>query len=204
LKNFRIAQQAKVTIIPRGPALGYTLQLPLEDKYLTTRQEIQARLAVLMGGRVAEELTFNEITTGAQNDISKATEMAQRMVTEFGMSDRVGALSLRRPEEEVFLGRDINREPHYSNKTSELIDDEVKNIIENAKSGAEKILRDNQQILKNLADRLVEKEILDADEVNRIIAGEPEPEKPAPVNPEPEKKEGGATEPAGGDQPQNA
>ncbi len=180
----------KVTIIPRGPALGYTLQLPLEDKYLTSRQEILARLAVLLGGRVAEEMTFNEITTGAQNDIAKATEMAQRMVTEFGMSEAIGPLSLRRPEEEVFLGRDITRDQRYSNKTSELIDEEVKRIIDQSRAHAEKVLKDNQDKLKVLADRLVEKEILDGAEVERIIKGEPEP---AASEPQPDA---GATPPA--------
>ena len=166
----------KVSIIPRGPALGYTLQLPLEDKYLTTRQEILSRLAVLLGGRVAEEMVFDEITTGAQNDIAKATEIAQKMVTEFGMSEAVGPISLHRPEEEVFLGRDITRDQRYSNKTSELIDAEVKRIIENARTQSGKILKENQDKLKVLADRLVEKEILDSAEVERIIKGEPEPE----------------------------
>ncbi|MHB9154976.1 MAG: ATP-dependent zinc metalloprotease FtsH [Endomicrobiales bacterium] len=170
----------KVSIIPRGPALGYTLQLPLEDRYLTSKQEIQARLAVLMGGRVAEEMIFQDITTGAQNDISKATEIARKMVTEFGMSEKIGALSLRRPDEEVFLGRDLNREPRYSNKTSEVIDEEVKRIIDESRRNAENILESNRDKLKNIAERLIEKEILDADEVERIMKGEPEPEAPKP------------------------
>jgi cell division protease FtsH len=181
----------KVSIIPRGPALGYTLQLPIEDKFLTTRQEIFARLDVLMGGRVAEEMTYNEITTGAQNDISKATEMAQRMVTEFGMSEKIGPLSLRRPEEEVFLGRDITREPRYSNKTSELIDEEVKRIVEEAKERAAKILREHQDVLKTLSERLVEKEILDGEEVDRIMKGEPAPAEGKPSEaPSPGEKNG--------------
>jgi cell division protease FtsH len=161
----------KVTIIPRGPALGYTLQLPLEDRFLTTRQEILARLDVLMGGRAAEELVFNEITTGAQNDLAKATEMAQRMVTEFGMSDKIGALSLRKPQEEVFLGRDFVREPRYSDQTAQTIDDEVKKLVEDAKARATKILSGNKAKLIVLADRLIEKEILDADELEQILNG---------------------------------
>ncbi len=169
----------KVSIIPRGPALGYTLQLPLEDKYLTSRLEINGRLAVLMGGRVAEEMVFNEITTGAQNDLSKATDIAHKMVTEFGMSERIGSLSLKRPDEEIFLGRDFNREPRFSDKTSEIIDEEVKRIIEEAKNNAEDVLRKNQGILKNLAERLIEKEILDAEEVERIFKGDPDPASPA-------------------------
>lgn len=173
----------KVSIIPRGPALGYTLQLPLEDRFLTTREEINGRLAVLMGGRVAEELVFNEITTGAQNDLAKATGIAQKMVTEFGMSGKVGALSLHRPEEEVFLGRDITREQRYSNKTSEVIDEEVKRIIDEAKAAAEKILRTHLDRLNAVADRLIEKEILDAEEVERLVKGVVAAEKPADATP---------------------
>jgi cell division protease FtsH len=162
----------KVSIIPRGPALGYTLQLPLEDRFLTTRQEILARLDVLLGGRVAEEMIYGDITTGAQNDLLKATDMAQRMVTEFGMSERIGPLSLKHPEAEVFLGRDITREPRFSNKTSEVIDEEVKRIVEAARERATVVLRENQEKLKCLAERLFEKEILDAEEVDRIIKGD--------------------------------
>ncbi|MCX5778943.1 MAG: ATP-dependent zinc metalloprotease FtsH [Elusimicrobia bacterium] len=164
----------KVSIIPRGPALGYTLQLPLEDKFLTTRQEILSRLDVLMGGRSAEEIIFNEVTTGAQNDLAKATEMAQKMVTEFGMSERIGPLSLRRPEEEVFLGRDFTREPRYSDKTSEIIDEEVKRIVEEARARATKVLREQTVKLTALADRLIEKEIIDSEEIERIINGQQE------------------------------
>ena len=164
----------KVSIIPRGPALGYTLQLPTEDRFLTTKQEINGKLAVLMVGRCAEEIIFNEMTTGAQNDLAKATQLAHKMVTEFGMSEKVGPLSLQRPNEEVFLGRDITREPRFSDNTSQLIDEEVKRIVEEAKGTAEKILRGNLDKLKALAERLLEKEILDGEEVERIIKGEPE------------------------------
>ena len=164
----------KVSIIPRGPALGYTLQLPTEDRFLTTKQEINGKLAVLMGGRVAEEIIFNEVTTGAQNDLAKATLLAHKMVTEFGMSPKIGPLSLKGPDEEIFLGRDITREPRFSDNTSQLIDEEVKRIVEEAKGAAEKILRTNIDKLKALAERLLEKEILDGEEVERIINGEPE------------------------------
>ena len=191
----------KVSIIPRGPALGYTLQLPLEDKYLTTKQEINGKLAVLMGGRVAEELVFNEITTGAQNDLSKATDIAHKMVTEFGMSERIGTLSLKHPDEEIFLGRDFNREPRFSDKTSEVIDEEVKRIIEEAKKCAENILRGNQGILKALAERLIEKEILDAEEVERIFKGEPEPAIQIPTEQIPASPSSSADRPAGGPNP---
>jgi cell division protease FtsH len=159
----------KVSIIPRGPALGYTLQLPLEDRYLTTKEEIQSRLAGLLGGRAAEEMIFNELTTGSQNDLAKATDMAQRMVVEFGMSGKLGPISLKRPDQEVFLGRDISREPKFSNKTAETIDAEVKRIVEEAKRDAEKILKKNKDRLVELADTLIEKEILDGEEVERIV-----------------------------------
>ena len=161
----------KVSIIPRGPALGYTLQLPLEDRYLTTRQEILARLAVFLGGRAAEEMIFHEMTTGAQNDLSKATEIATKMVVELGMSEKIGPLSLRRPDEELFLGRDFTRDQKFSNKTAELIDEEVKRIVEEARTRAMKILEANMDKLKALADKLFEKEVLDAEEVEKIIKG---------------------------------
>jgi cell division protease FtsH len=161
----------KVSIIPRGPALGYTLQLPLEDKYLTTKQEILGKLAVLLGGRVAEELIFNEITTGAENDLSKATNIAMKMVAEFGMSEKIGPLSLKRPDAEIFLGRDISREPRFSEKTSEVIDEEVKRLVEESKSRAENILREHIDKLKLLAEKLIEKEILDGEEVAALING---------------------------------
>jgi cell division protease FtsH len=126
----------------------------------------------MMAGRAAEQLILGTITTGASDDIGKATDLARRMVVEFGMSDKVGALSLRRPEEEVFLGRDITREPRYSNKTAELIDEEVKRIVDEAKQHAHKILAENQEKLKALAEALIEKEILDASEVDAIMRGE--------------------------------
>ncbi|MCA6070796.1 MAG: ATP-dependent zinc metalloprotease FtsH [Endomicrobium sp.] len=162
----------KVSIVPRGPALGYTLQLPEEDKYLTSKTELLDRLAILFGGRVAEELVFLEITTGAQNDISKATEIATRMVTEFGMSDKVGPMALQRPNEEVFLGRDISKDARHSGKTSELIDEEVKNIIDGARKKATTLLKDNMNILSKLVDYLLERESLNSGDINKIMEGE--------------------------------
>ncbi|MCB4791792.1 MAG: ATP-dependent zinc metalloprotease FtsH [Elusimicrobia bacterium] len=164
----------KVSIISRGPALGYTLQLPLEDRYLTTKKEILSRLAVFLGGRAAEQMMFKEITTGAQNDLSKATEMAMRMVVEFGMSDKIGPVSLKRPNEEIFLGRDISREPRFSDKTSEIIDEEVKRIVEEAEKRAEDILKKHKDKLQALAERLIEKEILDGEEVELLVNGKTE------------------------------
>jgi cell division protease FtsH len=162
----------KVSIVPRGPALGYTLQLPEEDKYLTSKSELLDRLAILFGGRVAEEVMFSEITTGAQNDISKATEIATRMVMEFGMSEKIGPMALQRPNEEVFLGRDISREVRHSGKTSELIDEEIKKIIDGAKSKATKLIKDNLAALDKLVKYLLERENLNGEEVDKIIKGE--------------------------------
>lgn len=162
----------KVSIVPRGPALGYILQLPEEDKYLTSKSELLDRLAILFGGRVAEEVMFSEITTGAQNDISKATEIATRMVMEFGMSEKVGPMALQRPNEEVFLGRDISREVRHSGKTSELIDEEIKKIIDGAKSKATKLIKDNSAVLDKLVKYLLERENLNGEEVDKIIKGE--------------------------------
>ncbi|MBI5202770.1 MAG: ATP-dependent metallopeptidase FtsH/Yme1/Tma family protein [Elusimicrobia bacterium] len=161
----------KVTIIPRGPALGYTMQLPTEDRYLTSKSEIFNRLCVLLGGRCAEELIFNEITTGASDDLSKATAYAQKMVMEFGMSDRLGPITYRKPDEEVFLGRDISRGQGYSESTAQVIDEEVKRIIKECQEKARDILTKNKDLLDKLAARLVEKEIVDADELNLIFAG---------------------------------
>ncbi len=162
----------KVSIIPRGPALGYTLQLPEEDKYLTSKSELLDKLSIFFGGRVAEEIVFSEITTGAQDDISKATEIAMRMVTEFGMSDKIGPMALQRPNEEVFLGRDISRDARHSGKTSELIDEEVKKIIYSSKSRASKIIKDNMSILNKIVSYLLERENLSGEDIDKIIKGE--------------------------------
>ncbi|MDR2811797.1 MAG: ATP-dependent zinc metalloprotease FtsH [Endomicrobium sp.] len=162
----------KVSIVPRGPALGYTLQLPEEDKYLTSKSELLDRLAILFGGRVAEEVMFSEITTGSQSDISKATEIATKMVMEFGMSEKIGPMALQRPNEEVFLGRDISREVRHSGKTSELIDEEIKKIIDGAKSKATQLIKDNSAALDKLVKYLLERENLNGEEVDKIIKGE--------------------------------
>jgi cell division protease FtsH len=162
----------KVSIVPRGPALGYTLQLPEEDKYLTSKTELLDRLAILFGGRVAEEVVFSEITTGAQNDISKTTEIATRMFMEFGMSEKIGPMALQRPNEEVFLGRDISREVRHSGKTSELIDEEIKKIIDGAKDKATKLIKDNLTILNKLVNYLLERENLNGEEVDKVMKGE--------------------------------
>lgn len=162
----------KVTIISSGRALGYTLQVPLEDKFLTSRTEIEGRLAILMGGRVAEELVFNEITTGASNDIARATQIATRMVTEFGMSDKVGTLALGKENEEVFLGMDISKSPKHSDKTVQIVDEEIKALVEKAKNRARKILEDNRDKLEYLVQMLIERETLTGDQIDIIMKGE--------------------------------
>ncbi len=163
----------KVSIIPRGPALGYTLQLPLEDKYLTSKTEILNKLSVLLGGRAAEELVFNEVTTGAHDDISKVASFAQKMVTEFGMSEKIGPLSLKKDESEVFLGRDIMRQPGYSNETAKNVDDEVKRIVQECFARTKDILTVNRTSLDAIAAVLIEKEKIDAAEMDAVIGGGP-------------------------------
>lgn len=166
----------KISIAPRGPALGYTLQLPIEDKYLTTRTEILNKLSILLGGRAAEEIEFNEITTGAQDDLSKVTNYAQKMVLEFGMSDKIGLLTLRKDEDEVFLGRDIGKQPSYSNEMAKNVDDELKRIVNECYVKAKEILKDKRHLLTALAERLLEKEVLDSKEIDEIVNGEAAPE----------------------------
>ena len=160
----------KVSIIPRGTAaLGYTMQVPLEDRYLTSRKELLGRLVVLMGGRASEELNFGEITTGAHNDLEVATSIARRMVCEFGMSDKMGNLTLGRRDHQVFLGRDLGEERNYSEETARNIDGEIKRIIDEAYAKAKSELTQHMEQLKMLAKILLEKEVLDAEEVRAIV-----------------------------------
>ncbi|MFA5858572.1 MAG: ATP-dependent zinc metalloprotease FtsH [Elusimicrobiota bacterium] len=173
----------KVSIIPRGPALGYTLQLPTEDRYLTTKTEIINRIIVYLGGHVAEKVVFSELTTGSQNDLTHATDMAHKMVCEFGMSDKIGPLTYGKKEGEVFLGRDIVQQREYSEDTAKLIDKEVKSIVEDCMNQAIDMLIKNRDKLDKLSSELVEHEVLDGDEVNKILGfpveniyGEAEPQ----------------------------
>ena len=160
----------KVTIIPRGPALGYTMQMPLEDKYLTSRTEILNRLCVLLGGRAAEEIAIGEITTGAHDDLAKVTSYAQKMVMEFGMSEKIGLISLKKDESEVFLGRDIVRQAGYSNETARLVDEEIKRIISDSYMKAKAALTGNRKALDAIANRLIENEVIDAAEIDSLMA----------------------------------
>lgn len=170
----------KVSIIPRGRALGVTMQLPIEDKHSYSRESLLARIAVLMGGRAAEDLIFNTFTTGAGNDIERATEMARKMVCEWGMSDKMGPLSFGKKDESIFLGREMAMHKNFSEKTAEYIDDEIKRIVDDSYQRAITLLRDNLQNLHNLSACLIEKENLSGAEVDEILfSNAPCPEKPA-------------------------
>ena len=159
----------KVTIIPRGPALGYTMQMPLEDKYLTSKTEILNRVCVLLGGRAAEEIAIGEITTGAHDDLNKVTSYVQKMVMEFGMSDKIGLQSLKKDESEVFLGRDIMRQAGYSNETARIVDEEIKKIISDSYMKAKAALTGNRKALDAIANRLIENEVVDAAEIDSLM-----------------------------------
>lgn len=162
----------KVSIIPRGNAtLGYTLQLPTQDRYLISKLELMDKLSVLLGGRVAEDIVFKDVTTGAQNDLERATKLARQMVTEYGMSDTIGPITLGRKEHEIFLGRDISQERDYSEEIASKIDKEVSKIIENAYSRAKDILTKNKRKLKRIARNLMEKETLEGKEIDDLLNG---------------------------------
>jgi len=162
----------KVSIIPRGSAaLGYTLQLPTEDRYLISKSELMERLSVLLGGRVAEELIFKDVTTGAQNDLERATKIARQMVTEFGMSESIGPMTLGRKQHEIFLGRDISEDRNYSDEIAFQIDKEVEKIIQNAYNKAKEILTKNRRKLKKIATTLLQKETLEGEELDSLMRG---------------------------------
>jgi cell division protease FtsH len=159
----------KVSIIPRGRALGYTLTLPLEDKFLVTRSELVDELSMLLGGRSAEEMIFADPTTGAQNDIERATAIARQMVMEYGMSDTLGPLRFGQPRGEVFLGRDLATTPDYSDEVASSIDSEIRRLIESAHQKAHQILEVNREVLDHLASELIANETLDTDRVQDIF-----------------------------------
>jgi len=159
----------KVTILPRGKALGYTMVLPLDDKYSVTRNELQDQLTYAMGGRVAEEIVFHDPTTGASNDIEKATGIARKMVTEYGMTNEVGPVKLGSASGEVFMGRDMGHGREFSEKIAERIDNQVRALIEQAHNEAYQVLNDNRDVLDRLALELLEKETLDHIELAEIF-----------------------------------
>ena len=164
----------KVTIIPRGLALGVTQQLPQDDRHTYTREYLLNTVTVLLGGRAAEELVLGDMTTGAGNDIEKATDIVRKMVCEWGMSERLGPLSFGKKGEEVFLGRDFVLHKDYSEETARKIDEEVERIVRECYERAKKILKENIDKLHKLAEALLEKEVLDGKEIDRIIFGEEE------------------------------
>ncbi|PFG20612.1 ATP-dependent zinc metalloprotease FtsH [Serinibacter salmoneus] len=160
----------KVTILPRGRALGYTMVMPAEDKYSTTRNELLDQLAYAMGGRVAEEIVFHDPTTGASNDIEKATDTARKMITQYGMSERVGAQRLGQADSEVFLGRDYGHQRDYSEEIAGIVDEEVRRLIENAHDEAWEILTTYRDVLDTLALRLLEEDTLNEAALAEIFA----------------------------------
>ncbi|HAY33378.1 MAG TPA: ATP-dependent zinc metalloprotease FtsH [Ignavibacteria bacterium] len=162
----------KVTIIPRGRALGVTTYLPMDEKHTYSKEYLEAMLAYAMGGRAAEKLIFNEYTTGASNDIDRATSMARRMVCEFGMSEKLGPIAYGQKQEEIFLGREINQHRDYSESTQILIDDEIKKIVQSGMDKAERILAENIGILHKMSEALLEREILDSVEIDMLMKGE--------------------------------
>ena len=167
----------KISILPRGMALGYTLQMPLEDKYLVTREQALDQICVLMGGRVAEELIFNEMTSGAHNDLERATELAKKMVTEFGMS-QLGPRTFGRKDRQIFLGRDIAEMKDYSEQTADSIDREIEKIINASYGRAKIILAKNRGKMDEIAKVLIEKETLentDLENAMKDLPKEPNP-----------------------------
>ncbi len=161
----------KVSIIPRGRALGVTMQLPMDEKHGYSKKYIEGRLAIMMGGRAAEKMIFNELTTGAGNDIEQATIIARKMVCEWGMSDVLGPMTFGKKNEEIFLGREIQTHRDYSEVTARVIDEEVVRIVRKAQKAAECIIEENKEILHRMAEELLKYETIDADDIRRILEG---------------------------------
>jgi cell division protease FtsH len=173
----------KVTIIPRGMALGVTMQLPIDDKHNYTKEYLETQIAIMMGGRIAEEMFLNQMSTGAGNDIERATEMARKMVCEFGMSD-LGPLTFGKKEEQIFLGREIAQHRDYSEATAIKIDDEVRRLIGVGYGTAKQIMADDQQTLIRIAVALLEREVLDSNEIKLLIEGKELPKMTPPSKPD--------------------
>lgn len=162
----------KVTIIPRGRALGLTHYLPTDDRHMYSRTYIQTTLIHLMGGRAAEKIIFDHLTTGAGNDIERATSVARKMVCEWGMSDLVGPVAFGKKEEEVFLGRDIATSKNYSEETAVIIDKEIQKIVWDAENKAIDLIRENINYLHAIATALIERETIDTDDLDLIMTGQ--------------------------------
>jgi cell division protease FtsH len=187
----------KISIVARGMSLGHTRQLPLEDRYLMTRGQIKDMIATFVGGYTAEKLIFNEVTTGAYDDIKRATELARRMVTDFGMSDRLGPRTFGDRQELVFLGREISEQKDYGEKIADAIDEEVSRIIHEAHETAKNILSENRAKLVRLAEELIARETLEGEDLEALLSeATPKPTKkgvkttttPVPVKPVAETK----------------
>jgi cell division protease FtsH len=174
----------KVSIIPRGRAGGYTLMLPEEDRYYMTRSELLDRVSTLLAGRVAEKLVFNEISTGAQNDLERATSIVRQMIMEYGMSEVLGPITLGKKHDQVFLGRDLARDRDFSEEIAKAIDQEIRRIIDMCYQRAQEILETNRDKLEVIAEELLRKETLDAKEIEALVKGE----KLADAEPEAEKE----------------
>jgi len=179
----------KVTIIPRGRALGLTMQLPEEDRYAYDRNYLLCRIAILFGGRIAEEVFMNQMTTGASNDFERATQLARDMVTRYGMSDRLGPMVYGENEGEVFLGRSVTTHKNMSEATMQQVDQEIRRVIDEQYRLARQLLEDNRDKVEAMAHALLEWETIDADQINSIMAGEtprpPHPPKVVPGQPAP-------------------
>jgi cell division protease FtsH len=184
----------KITIVSRGQALGLTISLPTEDRYLTTRKALLEQIAMTMGGRAAEELVFNEVTTGAANDIEKVTATAKQMVMRFGMSEKLGPRVLGRNHDMPFLGREMGAEPDYSEEVAREIDDEIRRIIEEGHDVATRVLRDHIDDLHRISQILIERETIDSDQFQRLLAGESEDAVFPPPEPEPSAEPAGEPE----------
>src|SRR5256714_1389727 len=164
----------KVSIISRGMALGWTMALPEEDKYLVSKQELKQQIAGIMGGRAAEEIVFGDVTSGAENDIQRATQMARRMVTQWGMSEKLGTVAMGHKEELVFLGRDLGEQRNFSEEVAQLIDEEVRSLIKEAYETAKRILTEQRVKMATVVERLKIQETMDAAELDQI-SGAPQP-----------------------------
>jgi cell division protease FtsH len=187
----------KVTIIPRGRALGLTMQLPSEDRYSMDKNRILDTLAVLFGGRIAEEIFMNQMTTGASNDFERATDMARKMVTQWGMSDALGPMVYGENDGEVFLGRSVTTHKNVSEATMQKVDEEIRRIIDQQYALARGLIEANRDKIEAMTKALLEWETLDSDQLNDIMAGnQPRPPKPAYVAPPTPPKDAAPTAPA--------
>ncbi|MCK5360078.1 MAG: cell division protein FtsH, partial [Gammaproteobacteria bacterium] len=183
----------KVTIIPRGRALGVTMQLPTEDRYSHTRSYLLSNIAVLMGGRIGEEVFMKQMTTGASNDFERATDMARNMVVRWGMSDLMGTRVYGENESEVFLGRDVTTHKNLSNATAELVDKEIRRIVDEQYSRARQIVEENKDKMEVMAKALLEWETIDADQIDAIMDGK-DPQPPADYSSSDSSKDGSSSD----------